>query len=73
MTGKGLIISTATKSSQIIGHVHGWIVGSPTREKESQKAQQKVESTMQGIYDDVLSVLFQALRNLLEYTSKYSR
>jgi hypothetical protein len=75
MTGRGLIISTTTKSSQIIGHVHGWIVGSPERVKESQKAQQRVASMMQGIYrdDDALSMIFDALQNLLECTSKYSR
>jgi len=61
MTGRGLIISTTTKSGQIIGHVHGWIVGSPERVKESQKAQQRVASMMQGIYDDALSVFFHAV------------
>ena len=70
MTGKGLISSIATKSSQIMGHVHGWIVGAPTREKESQKAQQRVASMMEGIYNNVLLGFFHALRNLLEYTSK---
>jgi hypothetical protein len=49
--GRGLIISTVTKSSQIKGHVHGWIVGSPAREKESQNAQQRDARAMQGIYD----------------------
>lgn len=32
-----------------MGHVHGWIVGAPAREKESQKAQQRVASMMEGI------------------------
>src|SRR6267154_6384392 len=71
MTGRGLIIRTTTKSSQIIGQVHGWIVGSPERVKESQKAQQRVESIMQGIYDDALSMIFHALHYFLECTSKY--
>ena len=62
--------STATKSSQIIGHVHGWIVGSPERVKESQKVQQRVASMMQGIYDEALSMIFHALQTLLESTSK---
>ena len=66
MTGKGLTISNTTKSSQIIGHVHGWIVGSPAREKESQKAQQRVASTMQGIYNDSLSGFVHVLRSLLK-------
>ena len=52
MTGRGLIISTTTKRSQIIGHVHGRIVGSPERVKESQKAQQRVANMMQGIYGE---------------------
>src|SRR6266567_490256 len=73
MTGRGLMISTTTKSSQIIGHVHGWIVGSPERVKESQKAQQRVASMRQGIYDDALSMIFHALRSLLGCTLKYSR
>jgi hypothetical protein len=64
MTGRGLISNTTTKSSQIIGHVHGWIVGSPERVKESQKAQQRVESMMQGIYDDALSMIFCALQSV---------
>lgn len=34
-----------------MGHVHGWMVGSATRAKESQKAQQSVASTMEGIYN----------------------
>jgi hypothetical protein len=55
MTGRGLMISTTTKSSQIIGHVHGWIVGCPERVKESQKAQQRAASMRQGIYDEDLS------------------
>ena len=66
MTGKGLIISTATESSQIIGHVHGWIVGSPVREKESQKAQQRVASAMQGIYNDALIVVLSRATKPLE-------
>jgi hypothetical protein len=56
-----------------MGHVHGWTVGAPAREKESQKAQQRVASMMEGIYDDFLSGFFPSLRNLLKYTSKYSR
>ena len=70
MTGSGLMSSTATKSSQIIGQVHGWIVGSPERVKESQKVQQRVASMMQGIYDEALSMIFHALQTLLESTSK---
>ena len=31
------------------------MVGSPARAKESQKAQQRVASTMEGIYDGALS------------------
>jgi len=57
MVGRGLIISTATKSNQIIGHAHGWIVCSPARAKESQKAQDSVASAMEGIYDDTISTL----------------
>jgi hypothetical protein len=56
-----------------MGQVHGWIVGAPAREKESQKAQQRVASMMEGIYDDVLSGFFHVLQNLLKDTSKYSR
>jgi len=56
MTGRGLIINTTTKSSQIKGHVHGWIVGSAARENESQKAQQRAARAMEGIYDGASSV-----------------
>ena len=58
MTGRGLIINSTTKSSQIKGHVHGWIVGSAVRENESQKAQPRAARAMEGIYDGALSVFF---------------
>jgi hypothetical protein len=58
MTGRGLIINTTTKSSQIKGHVHGWTVGSAVRENESQKAQQSVARAMDGICDGAASMFF---------------
>jgi hypothetical protein len=51
MTGRGLTNRSTIKNSQIIGHVQGWMVGIPTRAKESQKAQQRVAKAMQGIYN----------------------
>ena len=55
-----------------MGHVHGWTVGAPALEKESQKAKQRVASTMEGIYDDVLSGFFHAFTkppgNILQNT-----
>lgn len=73
MTGRGLIINTTTKSSQIKGHVHGWTVGSAVRENESQKAQQSVARAMDGIYDGAASVSFQFGEVSQKCTSKYSR
>jgi hypothetical protein len=63
--GRGWIISTAIKSSQIIGHVHGWIMGSPARAKESQKAQESVASAMEGIYDDTVGTLTRGTKILI--------
>ena len=57
MTGRGLIISSTIKSSQIIGHIQGWIIGSPARAKESQKAQQRVARAKQGSYNKSLLVV----------------
>jgi len=72
MTGRGLIINTTTKSSQIKGHVHGWIVGSAARENENQKAQQRAARAMEGIYDGALSVFLHSVaqppRNVLRNT-----
>jgi hypothetical protein len=49
--GRGLIINTVTKSNQIKGHIHGWIVGSPARAKESQNAKERDARAIEGIYD----------------------
>jgi hypothetical protein len=57
MIGRGLTNSSTTKSSQIRGHVQGWMMGSPARAKESQKAQQSAASAMHGICNRPLSRL----------------